>query len=54
MPEVTKSISPRHLEQVLREVKHLSAHDIFEAIKKSALDFAPPCDDISVVVIKRN
>ena len=44
---------PRHLEQLLREVKHQPAREIFEAIKMSALDFAPPKDDISVVVIKR-
>src|SRR5215472_2304715 len=44
---------PRHLEQLLREVKHQSARGIFEAIRMSALDFSPPGDDISVVVIKR-
>jgi serine phosphatase RsbU (regulator of sigma subunit) len=44
---------PRHLEQVLRDVKHRPAKTIFEAIKMSALDFAAPSDDISVVVIKR-
>jgi serine phosphatase RsbU (regulator of sigma subunit) len=44
---------PRHLEQLLREVKHQPAREIFEAIKTSSRDFAPPNDDISVVVIKR-
>ena len=44
---------PQHLERTVREVKHESAKKIFEAIKMSALDFAPPSDDISVVVIKR-
>jgi serine phosphatase RsbU (regulator of sigma subunit) len=44
---------PRHLEQVVRNVKHKSAKTIFEAIKTSALEFAAPSDDISVVVIKR-
>ena len=44
---------PGRLEQVLRKVKHNSAKTIFEAIQRSALDFAPPTDDISVVVIKR-
>ena len=44
---------PRHLEQLLREVKHQPAREIFESIKMSARDFAPPTDDISVVVIKR-
>jgi serine phosphatase RsbU (regulator of sigma subunit) len=45
---------PRHLEQLLRDVKHQPARDIFESIKMSVRDFAPPTDDISVVVIKRN
>jgi serine phosphatase RsbU (regulator of sigma subunit) len=45
---------PKHLEQVLRELKHDSAKTIFEAIKMDALDFATPSDDISIVVIKRN
>src|SRR5215467_2339902 len=44
---------PQHLERVVREVKHKSAKSIFEAIQMSALDFAAPSDDISVVVIKR-
>ena len=44
---------PQHLERVVREVKHRSAKAIFEAIQMSALDFAAPSDDISVVVIKR-
>jgi len=44
---------PGRLEQILRKVQHNSAKTIFEAIQRSALDFAPPTDDISVVVIKR-
>ncbi len=44
---------PHQLEEVVRETKRLSAREIFEAIKVSALDFAPPSDDISIVVIKR-
>ena len=44
---------PRHLEQVVCEVKHKPAKNIFEAIKMSTLDFATPSDDISIVVIKR-
>jgi len=43
---------PDRLEQVLREVKHLNAREIYEAIKKDLLAFADPIDDISVVVIK--
>jgi serine phosphatase RsbU (regulator of sigma subunit) len=44
---------PGHLEDTIRAVKHETAKKIFEAIKRSALDFAKASDDISVVVIKR-
>jgi serine phosphatase RsbU (regulator of sigma subunit) len=44
---------PHQLERTMRAVKHLGAHDIFDAIKTDALGFAGPSDDISVVVIKR-
>jgi serine phosphatase RsbU (regulator of sigma subunit) len=44
---------PNHLEQTIRGVRQESAKMIFETIKASVLDFAPPSDDISVVVIKR-
>jgi len=44
---------PHHLEETVRTVKHESARNIFETIKKSVLDFGPPSDDISIVVIKR-
>jgi serine phosphatase RsbU (regulator of sigma subunit) len=44
---------PKHLEQIVREVKHKPAKSIYEAIKTSTLEFADPSDDISVVVIKR-
>jgi serine phosphatase RsbU (regulator of sigma subunit) len=44
---------PGRLEQKMREVKHHSARQIFDAIKKDVADFAPPTDDISLVVIKR-
>jgi serine phosphatase RsbU (regulator of sigma subunit) len=43
---------PGRLEQMLREVKHLGAREIYEAIKKDMLAFGPPIDDISLVVIK--
>jgi serine phosphatase RsbU (regulator of sigma subunit) len=43
---------PGRLEQKLRDVKHLGAREIYEAIKKDLLTFADPVDDISVVVIK--
>ena len=45
---------PHQLEETMRAVKHLTAQEIFEAIKTDAIDFARPSDDISVVVIKRN
>jgi serine phosphatase RsbU (regulator of sigma subunit) len=44
---------PKHLEETVRKVKHKPAKNIYEAIKSSALEFATPSDDISVVVIKR-
>lgn len=44
---------PRCLEQKLREVKHRTAEEIFEAIKADLLAFNTPSDDISLVVIKR-
>ncbi|HEX4999002.1 MAG TPA: PP2C family protein-serine/threonine phosphatase [Terriglobia bacterium] len=45
---------PRCLEQRMREVKHGSAAQIFNAVMTDMLDFAPPADDVSVVIIKRN
>ena len=48
-----ESYFPHHLERTVRSVKHQDARSVFEAIKSSALDFAKPEDDISVVVIKR-
>jgi serine phosphatase RsbU (regulator of sigma subunit) len=44
---------PGRLEQTVRNVRHESAKRIFETIKKDILDFAPPTDDVSIVVIKR-
>ena len=44
---------PARLEQALGRVAHLRAREIFEAIKADLLDFAPPSDDVSLVVIKR-
>jgi len=41
------------LEQLLREVKHLGAQEIFAAIVQDLRAFAEPSDDISLVVIKR-
>src|SRR3954469_1258645 len=44
---------PKQLEQKMREVKHLNARAIFEAIRTHFLDFADLSDDASFVVIKR-
>jgi serine phosphatase RsbU (regulator of sigma subunit) len=43
---------PGRLEQTMREMKHLGSREIYEAIKKDVMAFAPPTDDISIVVIK--
>lgn len=48
-----ESYFPKHLEQVIREVKKQSAKEIFEAVKKNFLEFTDPSDDASIVVIKR-
>ena len=44
---------PECLEQRLRDVKHQTAAEIFEAIRTDVLAFSKPRDDISLVVIKR-
>jgi serine phosphatase RsbU (regulator of sigma subunit) len=44
---------PAHLEQKVREVKHQSAKEIFDAIKAHLLAFGERTDDISFVIIKR-
>jgi serine phosphatase RsbU (regulator of sigma subunit) len=44
---------PHRLEQKVREVKHLTALEIFDAVKEDLLAFARPTDDVSLVVIKR-
>jgi len=44
---------PRRLEQKLREVKHLGARQIFDALTSDLTAFAPPADDVSLVVIKQ-
>ena len=44
---------PHHLERKLREVKHLGAREIFEAVQADLRAFDDPSDDISIVVIKR-
>jgi serine phosphatase RsbU (regulator of sigma subunit) len=44
---------PSRLESVVREAKHGSAREVFEAVKADVVAFNPPNDDISLVVIKR-
>jgi serine phosphatase RsbU (regulator of sigma subunit) len=44
---------PGCLEQKLRDVKHQTAAEIFEAIRTDLMAFGTPRDDISLVVIKR-
>ena len=45
---------PWHLEQKIREVKHRTASEIFDAVSADVLAFSDPSDDISLVVIKRS
>jgi serine phosphatase RsbU (regulator of sigma subunit) len=45
--------SPQHLETAIRRVKHLPARDIVAAIHADMVSFAPPKDDVSLVVIKK-
>lgn len=44
---------PDRLEDVLRGVKHQSAREIYQAISEDLVRFAPPTDDISLVVVKK-
>lgn len=44
---------PGKLEEVLRRAKDLPARGIYDAILEDVLAFAPPSDDLSLVVIKR-
>ena len=44
--------APQRLESKIREVKHRDARGIYEAIVDDVLAFAPPADDISLVVVK--
>jgi len=44
---------PNHLEQKVREVKHLGARQIYDALVSDLTAFAQPADDVSLVVIKQ-
>jgi serine phosphatase RsbU (regulator of sigma subunit) len=50
----TERYFPHHLERRIREVKHGRAREIYEAVHADVQRFAPPTDDISIVIIKRN
>jgi len=49
-----ESYFPDRLQEVIRRTRDLSAQKIFDSIRKDLYDFAPPQDDISVVVVKRS
>jgi serine phosphatase RsbU (regulator of sigma subunit) len=49
-----RAYTPRHLEAAVRRAKHLPARDIVTAIHEDMTAFAPPKDDVSLVVIKRS
>ncbi|MEE2635826.1 MAG: PP2C family protein-serine/threonine phosphatase [Acidobacteriota bacterium] len=44
---------PTRVEKRLRQVKNLTSQEIYEAIYTDLLQFAPPDDDITLVVVKR-
>jgi serine phosphatase RsbU (regulator of sigma subunit) len=48
-----ESYFPARLEQVLRQVKHQRAADIFKAVREDLLTCNAPVDDISIIVVKR-
>ena len=41
------------LERIVREVKHENAQTIYNAIMTDVVEFAPPADDISLIVVRR-
>ncbi|MEJ2582721.1 MAG: PP2C family protein-serine/threonine phosphatase [Acidobacteriota bacterium] len=45
--------APRHLEESIRSVKELPPRQIVDAIHDAMVNFAPPQDDTSLVVIKK-
>ncbi|PIE90481.1 MAG: hypothetical protein CR997_05930 [Acidobacteria bacterium] len=50
----TENYEQHRLKGKLQELKHLSAKEIYTALTKDILEFAPQKDDISVVLIKKN
>jgi serine phosphatase RsbU (regulator of sigma subunit) len=49
-----KSYFPGRLEEKIREFKRESTRRILEEIKRDLLAFAPPVDDVSCILIKKN
>ena len=47
------AFAPSSLEETIRANKNASAREIFEALRNAALSFAPPADDMTLVVVKR-
>ena len=45
--------APKRLETAIRGSKNGSAREIFEAVRDDLVAFAPPSDDVTLVVIKR-
>ena len=48
-----EAYAPKRLEQALRKSKRGSAREIFEAVRTDLEEFAPPSDDVTLVVIKK-
>jgi serine phosphatase RsbU (regulator of sigma subunit) len=44
---------PGHVEEILKNIKSADAKEIYKTLKEDLLNYAPPEDDISFVVIKR-
>ncbi len=44
---------PSSLEDTIRANKNASAREIFRAVRDAALSFAPPADDMTLIVVKR-
>ncbi len=53
MREDGQTFVPDELEQVIRDNKHHSAHEIFEAVRERSSAFAPLEDDMTTVIIKK-
>ena len=52
MARASSRYFPERAEARLRQVKHLDARAIHHALVTDLLSVGPPCDDISLVVVK--